>query len=120
MSESPGTDTPLLEMPEAAGDRAPAPPPAAISSGVFQFLFITGCIVLFVLISKLYLDQYIEIRKLEQKLEQEKARVVEAGQEIDRLTQELEFLKTDEGVEKVAREKLKMVKPDEVIIVPVN
>lgn len=101
-------------------DELPPSPPTPISSGVFQFLFITGCIVLFVLISKLYLDQYIEIRKLEQKLEQERAKVVEAQDEIERLTRELEFMKTDEGTEKVAREKLRMVKPDEVIVIPVN
>jgi cell division protein DivIC len=114
-SDSPEVD-PTPE--DAAGMEAAAVVP--ISSGVFQFLFITGCIVLFVLISKLYLDQYIEIRKLEQKLEQEKARVGEAEHEIQRLSRELEYLRTDDGTEKVAREKLKMVRPDEVIIVPVE
>lgn len=106
------------QVPEA--EESETPPVAPISSGVFQFLFITGCIILFVLISKLYLDQYIEIRKLEAKLEQDRTKVAESEVEIQRLTRELEFLRTDEGIEKVAREKLKMVKPDEVVVVPVQ
>src|SRR2546423_3832656 len=102
--DSPSPD-PIPEDQERTDGLETEPPPVApISSGVFQFLFITGCIVLFVLISKLYLDQYIEIRKLEQKLEQEKARVSEGQQEINRLSRELEFLRTDDGTEKVARE----------------
>lgn len=108
-----GDGTTLADEPEG-------PSVAPISSGIFQFVFITGCIILFVLISKLYLDQYLEIRKLEQRLEQERSKVTESQQEIVRLTHELEFLRTDEGTEKIAREKLKMVKPEEIIIVPVE
>ncbi len=95
-------------------------PVAGLSSGLFQFLFITGCIVLFVLVSKLYLDQYLEIRELDQQLDRERARVEDAEREKDRLAAELRFLRTPDGTEKIAREKLKMVRPDEVIIVPVE
>ena len=108
---------PNKNIDSAAAEPVPA---VGLSSGLFQFLFITGCIILFVLISKLYLDQYIEIRKMEQHLQQEKVKLIEANRERERLTRELSFLRTDDGIEKVAREKLRMVRPDEVIIVPVE
>jgi len=72
------------------------------------------------LIVKLYVDGYIEIERLEAKLEAERKRLAESHGTLSRLDAELKLLKTDEGVEMVARDKLKFIRPDEVVVMPLK
>ncbi len=83
-------------------------------------LVLTACFVLFLIVCKLYLNQYIEIRKLEERHRQKQQELRAEKQKLEKMVDEVAFLGTLEGVEKIAREKLKYIKRDEVIIVPVD
>jgi cell division protein FtsB len=74
----------------------------------------------FVVISKLYMDGHMEIQKLENELVKERARLRENLVTVRRLESEIASLTTTEGLEMVARDKLKFVRPEEVVIVPLK
>lgn len=76
------------------------------------------CLFIFLGVCKLYLDKYIEIRKLEEKLVERKVELVTISNDVDNLSSEVEFIASLDGIEKMAREKLKYIKEGEVIIVP--
>jgi len=81
---------------------------------------LTICFFVFLGVSRLYLDKYIEIRKLEEKLAGKQNEVVAIDHKINKLANEVEFIASLSGIEKMAREKLKYIKEGEVIIVPVK
>lgn len=59
--------------------------------------------------------QILELKKEEAKLHQE----ISAQEKIAReLESEIKYLKTNAAVEKIAREELGLVKPDEILILP--
>lgn len=64
--------------------------------------------------------QYIIIRKSRVQETEIKAQIEEAKKENDRLREELEKIQSDEYLEKLAREKLGLVKPGEIPFVDVN
>ena len=90
------------------------------SNSTSHGLVLTACFVLFLIVCKLYLNQYIEIRKLEERLRKKQLELSAEKLKLDKMVSEVGFLGTLEGVEKIAREKLKYIKRDEVIIVPVG
>lgn len=78
------------------------------------------CFALFLVVCKLYLDQYIEIRRLEERKQRRIRELVEQRSTLDAAEREVAFLGTLKGVEKLARERLKYIRHDEVIIVPIE
>ena len=87
---------------------------------IYQLAFFVALAMLFVVISKLYMDGFIEIRRLEQRLVAEEKGLEESKQLLKRLDDEIALLKTDEGVEMVARDKLRFIRPDEVVVMPLR
>jgi cell division protein FtsB len=69
---------------------------------------------------KLYIDQYIEIRRLGREVEVARTHFEETQREHEKLAEEVEYLETLEGVERLARDKLRYIRPDEVILVPLR
>ena len=89
-------------------------------SPIYQMAFLAALVLLFVVISKLYMDGYNEIRKLEGKLDAEQKHYDETLVGLKKIDDEISLLKTDEGVEMVARDKLRFIRPDEVVILPLK
>ena len=89
-------------------------------SPIYQLVFVLALSLLFVVLSKLYMDGYAEIQRLESRLDAEKKRYAEGLGTNQRLESEISLLKTDEGVEMVARDKLRFIRPDEVVILPLK
>ena len=89
-------------------------------SPIYQIAFVVALGLLFVVISKLYMDGYAEIKRLESRFDAEKKRYSESLATNQRLESEINLLKTDEGVEMVARDKLRFIRPDEVVILPLK
>jgi cell division protein FtsB len=87
---------------------------------IYQIALSLALILLFVVVSKLYMDGFQEIKRLETKHEAEQKRYTETQQTLARLENEIHLLKTDEGVEMVARDKLRFIRPDEVVVVPMK
>ena len=87
---------------------------------VYQLAFFTALALLFVVISKLYMDGYLEIQRLEGRLAAENATLEDNKLQLKRLDDEIALLKTDEGVEMVARDKLRFIRPDEVVVMPLR
>lgn len=104
-----------LQLPDSGGE-AEGARPAGWLSNLYTSLF-----VVFVLcITKLYLDQYIEIRRLRQRRGEVAAVLAEVQARHDRIAEEVEYLETLDGVERLARDKLRYIRPDEVILVPLR
>ena len=83
-------------------------------------MILVMCFVLFLVVCKLYLAQYIEIRRLDERLSDVRRSLASEEQLLERTKKDVAFLATLDGVEKLAREKLKYIKKGEVIIVPVG
>lgn len=64
--------------------------------------------------------QYITIRKSKAQEAQIKAQIEQTKEENRRLKEELELMQSDEYMEKLARERLGLIKPGEVSFVDVN
>jgi cell division protein FtsL len=64
--------------------------------------------------------QYITIRKSRAQEAQIKTQIEEAKEENERLKEELERMQSDEYMEKLAREKLGLIKPGEIPFVDVG
>jgi len=92
----------------------------ALGGNMMHGLLLMTCLGLFLVVCKLYLDQYIEIRRLEERRVSRAQELQKRKVLLDSLEHEVEFIGTLEGVEKMAREKLKYIKTDEVIILPVE
>ena len=109
-------------MAEERPEQGAAPPePEKAERGVspvYQTAFIVALLLLFVVVSKLYMDGYMEIAKLGAKRDAERKRYEENLATLAKLEGEIRLLKTDEGVEMVARDKLRFVRPDEVVVMP--
>lgn len=87
---------------------------------VYQLAFFVALALLFVVISKLYMDGFLEIQRLESRLTGEIKALEDSKQQIRNLDDEIALLKTDEGVEMVARDKLRFIRPDEVVVMPLR
>lgn len=87
---------------------------------VYQLAFFTALAMLFVVLSKLYMDGFLEIRRQESRLAAEIHTLEESKLQLKRLDDEIALLKTDEGVEMMARDKLRFIRPDEVVVMPLR
>lgn len=77
-----------------------------------------GLVVLFLIyIGAIFVRQEVSIRQLKAEEIQVKAQLSSLNEEIQLLQEDLEASQSLSYVEKIAREKLKMVKPDEVVYV---
>ncbi len=79
-----------------------------------MFIF---CIVFLVYVSIALVTQEIEYRQLLQEEMQYSAEIEQLHEEIERLEARLENSKDPRAIEQIAREKLKMVKPNEIIYI---
>lgn len=99
------------------------PPQETQESGVspvYQAVLVVAVLLLLAVVSKLFIEGYMEIARLEAKREGEKKRSREYTATLSKMESEIRLLKTDEGVEMVARDKLRFVRPDEVVIMPLK
>ena len=77
-------------------------------------------VVFSICLAKLYIDQYIEIRALSKRRDRAEAELAATRSRFEAITEEVEYLETLEGVERLARDKLRYIRPDEVILVPLR
>ncbi len=77
-------------------------------------------VIFSICLAKLYIDQYIQIRALGKHRNRSEQELASTKAEYDRISEEVEYLETLEGVERLARDKLRYIRPDEVILVPLR
>ena len=118
VEEKPAEDEgPLaIQLPESRSEASGAPRPRGWISTVTMSLGVVFAICL----AKLYIDQYIEIRALTKRRDRAEAELTATRKRHEALTEEVEYLETLEGVERLARDKLRYIRPDEVILVPLR
>lgn len=83
-----------------------------------EVMFIVS-VIFCVVLSIIYLSRYSTIRTLLQKEEELTLRLQELERENRRLKENLDMLSTPAGIERLARERLGLVKPEEVVIYPI-
>lgn len=74
-------------------------------------------LVIFVVGTSAYINQLRVASQLEEEQAQQIESIRTLHREVDRLQTEYDSVNTEEHIEKVAREKLKMVKPNEIIYI---
>jgi len=86
------------------------------------YIFIFKLFVFFILCSSIYsvISQGMVIREYKRQIKSLNEQIKQEDEEIKKVKGEIESYKTDEYIEKVAREKLKMVKPGEIIYIDIN
>jgi cell division protein FtsB len=84
--------------------------------GWLSNVYLIVVVVFSICLVKLYIDQYIEIRRLGREVEVARVVYEKTRKEQERLTEEVEYLETLEGVERLARDKLRYIRPDEVML----
>lgn len=83
-----------------------------------EVMFIVS-VIFCVSLSVIYLSRYSAIRSLLQKEDELTRRVQDLERENRRLKDNLDVLSTPEGIERLARERLGLVKPEEVVVFPI-
>ncbi len=86
------------------------------STEIMFILSVVFCIAL----SVTYLVRYNNIRNLLQREAELKEKIESLERENRNLKQNLEMLSTPEGIERLARERLGLVKPEELVIYTIN
>lgn len=76
-----------------------------------------GLFALLVYISFILINQELKYRELKADRELYTVQIEELKQTIDELTEMIDVISTPEYIEKMARERLQMVKPDELIYI---
>ncbi|QXM07233.1 FtsB family cell division protein [Crassaminicella indica] len=71
-------------------------------------------------ISWIFIKQQIELKELKQQEEELNKKIIELKKETARLEEEKQLGDDPKFIEKVARERLKMVKPNEIIYIDIN
>ncbi|MBU1105033.1 MAG: cell division protein FtsL [Candidatus Riflebacteria bacterium] len=84
-----------------------------------EIMFILS-VVFCVALSVIYLVRYNNIRSLLQRETELRERIESLERENRQLKQSLDTLSTPEGIERLARERLGLVKPEELVIYTVN
>lgn len=84
-----------------------------------EIMFILS-VVFCVALSLIYLVRYNNIRNLLQREAELRERIESLERENRHLKQSLETLSTPEGIERLARERLGLVKPEELVIYTIN
>ena len=83
-----------------------------------EIMFLVS-VVFCVSLSVIYLSRYSSIRNLLQREKDLNKKIEVLERENRRLKQSLDNLSTPEGIERLARERLGLVKPEEIVIFPV-
>ena len=83
-----------------------------------EIMFILS-VVFCVALSIIYLSRYSTIRTLLLKENELNEKIVSLERENRRLKQNLDTLSTPEGIERLARERLGLVRPEEIVVTPV-
>lgn len=86
------------------------------STEIMFLLSVVFCVAL----SVTYLVRYNNIRNLLQREVELRERIESLERENRHLKQNLEMLSTPEGIERLARERLGLVKPEELVIYTIN
>ncbi|CAH2215116.1 FtsB family cell division protein [Tepidibacter aestuarii] len=78
--------------------------------------------VLFIVCSSAYsvINQGIVIREYKREIKSLNEQIKKENENIKNVKADIENYKTDEYIEKIARERLKMVKPGEIIYIDIN
>ncbi|MCT4509479.1 MAG: cell division protein FtsL [Tepidibacter sp.] len=78
--------------------------------------------IFFILCSSSYsvINQGIMIRQYKKEIKNLNEQIKQEEESIKNVKKEIENYKTDEYIEKIARERLKMVKPGEIIYIDIN
>ncbi|PKL50352.1 MAG: hypothetical protein CVV42_03600 [Candidatus Riflebacteria bacterium HGW-Riflebacteria-2] len=84
-----------------------------------EIMFILS-VVFCVALSVIYLVRYNNIRNLLQRETELRERIESLERENRHLKQNLDTLSTPEGIERLARERLGLVKPEELVIYTIN
>ncbi|EKD83382.1 MAG: hypothetical protein ACD_39C00715G0002 [uncultured bacterium] len=84
-----------------------------------EIMFILS-VVFCVALSVIYLVRYNNIRNLLQREAELRERIESLERENRHLKQNLDTLSTPEGIERLARERLGLVKPEELVIYTIN
>jgi cell division protein FtsB len=105
-----------IQLPKSRDSSSSPPRPRGWISTVTMSLGVVFSICL----AKLYIDQYIEIRALTKRRDRAEAELADTRKRYEAITEEVEYLETLEGVERLARDKLRYIRPDEVILVPLR
>lgn len=84
-----------------------------------EIMFILS-VIFCVALSIIYLVRYNNIRNLLQREAELKEKIETLERENRHLKQNLDMLSTPEGIERLARERLGLVKPEELVIYTVN
>ncbi|WFD10503.1 cell division protein FtsL [Tepidibacter hydrothermalis] len=86
------------------------------------YMLIFKVFVLFTVCSSAYsvINQGMVIREYKKEIKSLKEQIKQEDENIKKVKAEIENYKTDEYIEKIAREKLKMVKPGEIIYIDIN
>ena len=77
-------------------------------------------VVFCVSLSIIYLSRYSTIRTLKLHEAELNRKIEELETENRRLKQNLQTLQTPEGIERLARERLGLVRPEEIVVVPIQ
>ncbi|NLI77561.1 MAG: septum formation initiator family protein [Candidatus Riflebacteria bacterium] len=101
--------------PPVADEGQPKKKRVRFSAEVMFLVSVVFCVAL----SVIYLSRYSAIRALLQKEEEMSQRIQDLERENRRLKENLDTLSTPEGIERLARERLGLVKPEEVVIFPI-
>ncbi|RCW41168.1 MULTISPECIES: septum formation initiator family protein [unclassified Halanaerobium] len=83
-------------------------------------LFITIIAVILFMAGVQYYQNIKKMERLQNKIERLENNINEAKEENKKLAEELQNVDSDEYIEKIAREKLGLVKPGEVLVMPVE
>ncbi len=83
-----------------------------------EIMFIVS-VVFCVALCIIYLSRYSNIHSLLQKEIELQSRIEELERENRRLKTSLDALSTPEGIERLARERLGLVRPEEVVVFPI-
>ncbi len=71
-------------------------------------------------LSIIYLSRYKDIRELKQMEAEQRERIEDLERENRMLKENLDMLQTPEGIERLARERLGLVKPEEVVVYTID
>ena len=98
-----------------SGDQLVRKKKIRFSTGIMFLVSVVFCVSL----SVIYLSRYSSIRSLLIREGELKQKISVLEHENRRLKQSLDNLSTPEGIERLARERLGLVKPEEVVIFPI-
>lgn len=86
------------------------------NSQLSYIFFFVGFFAIFMYVSQVYMKKYYQIEEKKTDIIKLKQKVEELSLENDRLSKIIEELKTPEGLEKLARKKLNLIRPGEKLI----